>query len=57
MITAKRRLGHLLFSLFPFAFSLGITGANAQGYPVKPVRIIVGFTGGSELMARMVASS
>jgi len=46
---------YLAFSLFPFAFSLGITGAIAQGYPVKPVRILVGFAGGSELMARMVA--
>jgi tripartite-type tricarboxylate transporter receptor subunit TctC len=27
----------------------------AQNYPVKPVRILVGFAGGSELMARMVA--
>ncbi len=29
------------FSLFPFLFSLGIAGANAQGYPVKPIRLIV----------------
>jgi tripartite-type tricarboxylate transporter receptor subunit TctC len=29
--------------------------AHAQAYPVKPVRILVGFAGGSELMARMVA--
>jgi len=27
----------------------------AQNYPVKPVRIIAGFAGGSDLMARMVA--
>lgn len=33
----------------------GITGASAQAYPVKPVRILVGFAGGSELMARVVA--
>ena len=48
-------LRNLAFSLFPLAFSLGITSAIAQGYPAKPVRIIAGFTGGSELMARMVA--
>ena len=48
-------LQFVAFSLFPFAFCLGITGAIAQGYPAKPVRILVGFAGGSELMARMVA--
>jgi tripartite-type tricarboxylate transporter receptor subunit TctC len=48
-------LRYLAFSLFPFAFSLGITGAIAQGYPAKPVRIIAGFAGGSDLMARLVA--
>ena len=39
------------------AFVLGIamTGARAQGYPVKPIRILVGFAGGSELMARLAA--
>lgn len=31
------------------------TASGAQNYPVKPVRIITGFTGGSELTARMVA--
>jgi len=41
--------------IVPFALSLGVTGAAAQGYPVKPVRILVGFAGGSELTARMVA--
>jgi len=39
----------------PFAFCLGITSAIAQGYPVKPIRILVGFAGGSELTARMIA--
>jgi tripartite-type tricarboxylate transporter receptor subunit TctC len=48
-------LRYLAFSLFPFAFFLGITGAIAQGYPAKPVRIIAGFAGGSDLMARLVA--
>jgi hypothetical protein len=37
------------------ALCLGTTSANAQVYPVKPVRIFVGFAGGSELMARVVA--
>ena len=37
------------------ALCLGTTSANAQAYPVKPVRILVGFAGGSELMARVVA--
>ena len=41
--------------LLPFALCLGITGANAQGYPAKPIRILVGFAGGSELTARMIA--
>ena len=43
------------FCLLPFAFCLGITSAIAQGYPVKPIRILVGFAGGSELTARMIA--
>ena len=30
--------------------------ATAQDYPVKPVRIITGFAGGSDLMARLVAA-
>jgi tripartite-type tricarboxylate transporter receptor subunit TctC len=37
------------------ALGFGIPGANAQGYPVKPIRILVGFAGGSDLMARMLA--
>lgn len=41
--------------LAPIALCLGITSSGAQGYPVKPVRILVGFAGGSDLMARMVA--
>ena len=36
--------------------AMGVSAvAGAQNYPAKPVRIITGFTGGSELMARMVA--
>lgn len=45
----------LAFPLFPFAFFLGIAGANAQGYPAKPVKIVTGFAGGSDLMARLMA--
>jgi tripartite-type tricarboxylate transporter receptor subunit TctC len=45
----------LAFCLSPFALFLGMAGAHAQQYPVKPIRILVGFAGGSELMARMVA--
>ncbi len=41
------------------AFAIVVVGWSAtlaaQNYPVKPVRILVGFAGGSELMARMVA--
>jgi len=45
----------LAFPLFPFLFSLGIAGASAQGYPAKPVKIVTGFAGGSDLMARVMA--
>ncbi|MEQ1776074.1 MAG: tripartite tricarboxylate transporter substrate binding protein [Burkholderiales bacterium] len=38
-----------------FAWCFGITSARAQAYPVKPIRILVGFAGGSDLMARAVA--
>jgi len=51
--------GWLSFLFPPSAFLLGcVIAANpamAQQYPAKPVRILVGFAGGSELMARMVA--
>jgi tripartite-type tricarboxylate transporter receptor subunit TctC len=43
-----------LFILAICAMGLS-TASGAQNYPVKPVRIITGFTGGSELTARMVA--
>ena len=38
-------------------FAAGIAAAHAQQYPIKPVRIIVGFVAGgpSDLVARMVA--
>jgi tripartite-type tricarboxylate transporter receptor subunit TctC len=43
--------------LMPLVVALccGITSASAQTYPVKPIRILVGFAGGSDLMARTVA--
>lgn len=45
----------VLCSVMSLAGCLGAIGAGAQTYPVKPVRILVGFAGGSELMARMLA--
>ncbi len=42
-------------SSFILCCAIAASSAMAQQYPVKPVRIITGFTGGSELMARMVA--
>jgi len=45
-----------IISLCVLACALpGAQHAQAQAYPVKPVRIIAGFAGGSDLMARMVA--
>ncbi|MBI3043771.1 MAG: tripartite tricarboxylate transporter substrate binding protein [Betaproteobacteria bacterium] len=42
-----------LITLFLLALAAGT--ASAQQYPAKPVRVITGFAGGSDLMARMVA--
>jgi tripartite-type tricarboxylate transporter receptor subunit TctC len=45
------------FCLLTSAFCLGIAGANAQGYPAKPVRIVVPFPPGgtSDTLGRIVA--
>jgi tripartite-type tricarboxylate transporter receptor subunit TctC len=48
------------FRLSTFAFLLyccaSAVAGHAQQYPAKPIRILVGFAGGSELTARMVAA-
>src|SRR5688572_27829924 len=47
------------FILHPSSFILCCalaSAASGQQYPSKPVRIITGFAGGSELMARMLAA-
>ena len=57
----KRRMKVLIglalsFSLFPFAFYLGIACAHAQSYPTKPIRLIVPLApgGGNDTMARLI---
>lgn len=42
-------------SAFLLVCAFALATANAQTYPVKPVRLITGFAGGSDLMARLVA--
>ena len=46
----------LAYSLFPFAFSLGIIGAHAQAYPAKPIRFVIPFPpgGSTDLLGRII---
>lgn len=58
-------MGNLRFCRNPFVFIVGIlmalgsTAATAQGYPVKPVRIMVGYSpaGGVDTTARIVGAA
>ena len=54
--TERRSLVPGPWSLLWVCFTaLASASAVAQQYPVKPVRLVTGFAGGSDLMARMVA--
>ena len=46
-----------LFSVLPWVLCLGVATAQAQGYPAKPVRVIVPFApgGGADLVGRLLA--
>jgi tripartite-type tricarboxylate transporter receptor subunit TctC len=54
----RRAVASLFFCLLTSAFYLGIAEADAQQYPVKPVRVVVGFSAGSttDLIGRVLAA-
>jgi tripartite-type tricarboxylate transporter receptor subunit TctC len=54
----RRAVASLFFCLLASASCLGIAEADAQQYPVKPVRVVVGFTAGSttDLIGRVLAA-
>ena len=47
--------GHWVLLIALMCAFAGMPQALAQAYPIKPVRLVTGFAGGSDLMARMVA--
>jgi tripartite-type tricarboxylate transporter receptor subunit TctC len=55
---AQQRLGYGYLSLVTCALCLGYGWANAQPYPAKPVRILVGYApgGGTDIMARTLGA-
>src|SRR5690606_10268919 len=51
------KAGVLYFCLVPLALCLGMACANAQSYPVKPIRFLIGFPPGgtNDILARALA--
>src|SRR5690242_6168681 len=58
-VMSMQTLKRFLVCLLTSAFCLGIGSANAQTYPVKPVRILVGYVpgGGVDTTARIMAAA
>ncbi len=52
VLRGSRIIASLALAIFAMGWGAVL---SAQNYPVKPVRIITGFAGGSDLMARLVA--